>query len=100
MEKKDLLKEVVKHVDIKQIDSTQIIDAMRDMSFSSRDTANAADIFQRMMNDKEQIDVLARLIEEGATLSYEEWKRGVKRPSAVCIAEHLISCGVTIGGAE
>ena len=35
MEKKDLLKEVVKHVDIKKIDSTQIIDAMRDMSFSS-----------------------------------------------------------------
>ena len=52
MEKKDLLKEVVKHVDIKQIDSTQIIDAMRGMSFSSRDTANAADIFQRMMNGK------------------------------------------------
>ncbi|MDR0971206.1 MAG: deoxyhypusine synthase [Bacteroidales bacterium] len=52
MEKKDLLKQEVKHVDIKAIDSTAIIDAMRDMSFSSRDTAQAADIYQRMLEDK------------------------------------------------
>ncbi|MFU8842912.1 MAG: 1,9-bis(guanidino)-5-aza-nonane synthase [Bacteroidales bacterium] len=52
MGKKELLKEVVKHIDIKSFDSTPIIDAMRDMSFTSRDTANAADIFQKMINDK------------------------------------------------
>jgi len=51
-EKKSLLKEVVKHIDIKAIDSTPIIDAMRDMSFSSRDTAVAADIYDRMIRDK------------------------------------------------
>lgn len=51
-EKKSLLKEVVKHIDIKAIDSTPIIDAMRDMSFSSRDTAVAADIYNRMIRDK------------------------------------------------
>ena len=53
MEKKDLLKQTIEHIDIKKIDSTDLIDAMRGMSFSSRDTANAADIFQRMMNDKD-----------------------------------------------
>jgi len=52
MGKKEFLKEVVKHIDIKSFDSTPIIDAMRDMSFTSRDTANAADIFQKMINDK------------------------------------------------
>ncbi|MCK9198794.1 MAG: deoxyhypusine synthase, partial [Bacilli bacterium] len=41
------------HVDIKKINSTDLINAMRDMSFSSRDTATAADIYDRMINDKE-----------------------------------------------
>jgi deoxyhypusine synthase len=44
MKKKDFLNKPVKHFDIKKIDSTPIIDAMRDMSFTSRDTAAAADI--------------------------------------------------------
>lgn len=50
-EKKAFLKEEVKHIDIKSFDSTSIIDAMRDMSFTSRDTAVAADILNRMIND-------------------------------------------------
>lgn len=52
------------------------------------------------MSKEKQIEVLSRLIAEGTDKSYEEWKRGVKRPAAVCIAEHLISRGVTIGGDE
>ncbi len=52
LKKKALLKETVKHFDIKKIDSTSIINAMRDMSFTSRDTANAADIYKRMLEDK------------------------------------------------
>ncbi len=51
--KKELLKEVIQHVDITKIDSTPIIDAMRSMSFSSRDTARAADILQMMMSNKD-----------------------------------------------
>ncbi|MBR2908363.1 MAG: hypothetical protein IKC26_10045 [Clostridia bacterium] len=53
---------------------------------------------QTIITDEERIDALARLIAEGADKSYEEWKRGVKRPSAVCIAEHLVQSGVRIGG--
>jgi deoxyhypusine synthase len=53
MKKSDLLKEVVKHIDIKSFDSTSIIDAMRDMSFTSRDTANATDILNKMINEDE-----------------------------------------------
>lgn len=53
MEKKDLLKQTIEHVDIKSFDSAPIIDAMRKMSFTSRETANAADILQRMINDKD-----------------------------------------------
>jgi deoxyhypusine synthase len=53
MEKKDFLREPVKHIDIKSFDSTEIIEAMRDMSFTARDTAKAADIFNKMINDRE-----------------------------------------------
>jgi deoxyhypusine synthase len=52
MQKKDLLKDTVKHIDIKSFDSTPIINAMRDMSFTSRDTAKATDIFQKMIKDE------------------------------------------------
>ena len=53
LKKKDLLKETVKHFDIKKVDTTPMIKAMRDMSFTSRDTAVAADIYDRMIKDKD-----------------------------------------------
>ena len=53
MEKKDFLKEPIKHIDIKSFDSTRIIEAMKDMSFSARDTAKAAELFNTMINDKD-----------------------------------------------
>jgi len=53
MKKKDLMKDVIKHIDITSFDARPVIDSMRDMSFSSRETANAADILDRMINDKD-----------------------------------------------
>jgi deoxyhypusine synthase len=50
--KKKYLKDVVKHIDIKSFDSSPIIDSMREMSFTSRDTASAADILNRMIKEK------------------------------------------------
>ncbi len=58
MKKKDLLKRVVKQVDATKFDSTPIIDSMREMSFTSRDTARAADIFKRMLEDKDCTTIL------------------------------------------
>lgn len=52
LKKKDVLKETIKHFDIKKVNSTELINAMRGMSFTSRDTANAADIYKRMLADK------------------------------------------------
>lgn len=56
--KRDLLKETIEHIDIKAFDATPVIDSMRKMSFSSRDTAMAADIFMKMINDKECTNIL------------------------------------------
>ncbi len=53
MKKKDLLKDPVKHADIKAFDATPIIESMRGMSFTSRDTASAADIYTRMLKEDE-----------------------------------------------
>jgi deoxyhypusine synthase len=52
MNKKDFLKDEVKHIDIKSFDSTKIIEAMKDMSFTARDTARAAEILSRMVKEK------------------------------------------------
>jgi len=53
MQKKDFLKDPVKHIDIKSFDSTEIIEAMKDMSFTARDTARASEIFNVMIKDEE-----------------------------------------------
>jgi deoxyhypusine synthase len=53
MEKEDFLKEPVKHIDIKSFDSTRIIESMKDMSFTARDTARAAEILNKMITDKD-----------------------------------------------
>jgi deoxyhypusine synthase len=58
MQKHDLLKQTIKHIDIKSIDSRPLIDAMRNMSFSSRDTASAADILMKMVKDKDSTNIL------------------------------------------
>jgi deoxyhypusine synthase len=51
IKKSELLKDVVKHIDIKSFDSTPIINSMREMSFTSRDTAYATDILIKMINE-------------------------------------------------
>jgi len=53
MNKKELLTNEVEHIDITSFDATPVIDSMRKMAFSSRDTANAADIFKRMISDRD-----------------------------------------------
>lgn len=49
--KREYLKDPVEHIDIKSFDSTPIINSMRNMSFTSRNTAEATDIFNRMLSD-------------------------------------------------
>ena len=51
--KKDLLKKPVEHIDITSFDARKIISSMEKMSFVSRETANAANIFNEMLKDKD-----------------------------------------------
>ncbi len=51
--KKSLLNSPVEHIDIKSFDARKIIEAMSKMSFTSRDTARAANIYNEMLSDKD-----------------------------------------------
>ncbi len=50
--KNSLLKSEVKHIDITSFDARKIIESMNKMSFTSRDTAKAAEIYNEMIRDK------------------------------------------------
>jgi len=50
--KKDYLKETIQHIDIKKHNVINLVDAMKDMAFSSRDLATAANYYDMMLADK------------------------------------------------
>ena len=49
--KKDFLKSPIEHIDITSFDARKIITSMEKMSFVSRETANAANIYNEMIQD-------------------------------------------------
>ena len=51
--KKDFLKNPVEHIDITKFDSREIVSAMGKMSFVSRETSNATNIYNEMLKDKD-----------------------------------------------
>ena len=51
--KKEFLKNPIEHIDITSFDSRKIISSMEKMSFVSRETANAANIYNQMIKDKD-----------------------------------------------
>lgn len=53
MEKKDYLKEVIKHIDIKKHNVVPMIEEMNDMAFQARNLARGAKIFNMMQEDKD-----------------------------------------------
>ena len=53
LQKSDLLKTPIEHIDITKLDVVPVVDAMRNMAFTARDLARAADITDRMAGDTE-----------------------------------------------
>ncbi len=51
--KKDFLKDVIEHIDIKQHNVVPLVDAMENMAFSARDLNRASKIFEMMLKEKE-----------------------------------------------
>ncbi len=51
--KRDYLKSKVEHIDITKIDAVDIVKSMKKMSFSARDLASAAEMYDRMLADRD-----------------------------------------------
>ena len=49
--KKDYLREPIEHIDITQYNVVPLVEAMRHMSYTARDLARAAEIYDRMLRD-------------------------------------------------
>jgi len=89
MKKADLLSQTIEHIDIKSFDSTPIIDAMRKMSFTSRDTASATDILMKMVENKECTNIL--------TLAGSTSAAGCMQVYVEMVKNHMIDVIVATG---
>ncbi|MFH1851513.1 MAG: deoxyhypusine synthase [Candidatus Neomarinimicrobiota bacterium] len=53
MKKENFLKDKIAHIDITSFDARPLIDSFRGMAFQARNLANAADIYDRMLADRD-----------------------------------------------
>ena len=51
--KQDYLRDPIQHIDIRQHNVVPLVEAMRSMAYTARDLARAADIFDRMLRDRD-----------------------------------------------
>jgi deoxyhypusine synthase len=51
--KKELLKDAIEHIDMKQFNVVPMVDAMQHLAYSSRDLYNASAIYERMLRDSD-----------------------------------------------
>ena len=87
--KKDYLKEVIEHIDIKKHNVVQLIDAMDKMAFSARDLNRAAKIYDRMISDKDCSIIL--------TLAGSLFSAGLKRVVYDMVMNNMVDAIVSTG---
>ncbi|MGD9790383.1 MAG: deoxyhypusine synthase [Phycisphaerales bacterium] len=87
--KKDLLSRPVKHVDITSFDARPVIKSYRDMAFSSRTLAQAADIYSMMLKDKDCGVIL--------TLAGSVISAGLKKAVVTLVENNMIDAIVSTG---
>ncbi len=90
--KKELLSRPIKHIDITAFDARPVIDSYRQMAYSSRTLANAADIYSMMLKDK---DCAVILTLAGSLISAGLKKAIVALLEANCI-DAIVSTGANI----
>ena len=88
-EKKDYLKDVIKHIDIKEHNVINLVDSMEKMAFTARDLNRAARIYDMMLNDKECAVIL--------TLAGSLFSAGLKRVVYDLVANNMVDAIVSTG---
>ncbi len=87
--RKELLSRPIRHVDITRFDARPIIDAYREMAFSSRTLAQAADIYSMMLRDRECAVIL--------TLAGSLISAGLKKALITLVEHNMVDAIVTTG---
>ncbi|MEW6193936.1 MAG: deoxyhypusine synthase [Bacteroidota bacterium] len=87
--KKDYLKEVIKHIDIKEHNVVKLVDSMEQMAFSARDLNRAAHIFERMVSDTNCTVIL--------TLAGSLFSAGLKRVVFDLVSNNMVDAIVSTG---
>lgn len=88
-EKKDFLKDVIKHIDIKEHNVIKLVDSMEKMAFTARDLNRAAKIYDMMLNDKECAVIL--------TLAGSLFSAGLKKVVYDLVSNNMVDAIVSTG---
>src|SRR5256885_17273021 len=91
-DRKDYLKNTIQHIDITRHNVVPLVEAMQHMAYSARDLARAAEIYDRMLRDKECGIILCLA---GSLIS-----AGLKDIFVEMIRSRMIDCIVRIGRAS
>ena len=87
--KKEVLSQPIEHVELARHNVVPLVDAMRHMAFSARDLARAADIYDRMLGDKDCGIILCLA---GSLVS-----AGLKRVFVDMVRNRMVDCIVSTG---
>jgi deoxyhypusine synthase len=88
-QKKDYLKEVIEHIDIKKYNVVPLVDAMENMAFTARDLNRAARIYDMMLKDKNCAIIL--------TLAGSLFSAGLKKVVYDMIMNNMVDAIVSTG---
>lgn len=87
--KKDFLKEIIQHVDIKKHNVIPLVDSFEHMAFSSRDLNRAARIYDTMLKDKDCTIIL--------TLAGSIFSAGLKKVVYDLVMSNMVDAVVSTG---
>jgi deoxyhypusine synthase len=87
--KKELLSRPVRHIDVTAFDARPVIDSYREMAYSSRTLAQAADIYSMMLKDRECAVIL--------TLAGSLISAGLKKAIVTLIENNMVDAVVSTG---
>ncbi len=87
--KKELLSQTIEHVDIKRHNPVPLVEAMHHMAFSARDLARAAEIYDRMLRDRDCGIILCLA---GSLVS-----AGLKQVFVDLVRNRMVDCIVSTG---
>lgn len=89
LKKQDLLKETIKHIDIKEHNVISLVDSMEKMAFSARDLNRAANIYNYMLEDKNCSVIL--------TLAGSLFSAGLKKVVYDLVSNNMVDAIVSTG---